>query len=159
MNPCPHCRADNYDDAKICRECGTELPTATKPELPAPPKQSASHSENEFISRSEKWGYWFTAWGGVVLIAFLLDPHYILTAPFFPIGLAALLPNGEGRAIRAWMSFGFIIGWALYILLSLAMFKTRKRNGFFVIYMIFCILLLLNLAGCYRTFSAVSHIQ
>jgi hypothetical protein len=159
MNPCPHCRANNFEDAKKCHDCGAELAIAKKPESAPAPNQSALKSEREFISRSEKWGYWFAAWGGVILIAFLLNPQYVLAAPFFPTGLFALLPNGEDWAIRAWMSFGFIMGWAFYFLLSLIMFKMKRRTMFFSIYVMFCIFLALNLVGCERVLNTASQIH
>jgi hypothetical protein len=159
VNPCPHCRTDNYASAEKCRECGAELGNAKKSVLTEPPNQNTSQSKNESISGPTKLGYWFAAWGCVVLIVLVSMPAYILAAPFFPLGLFALMPQGEEGGIEAMMTGGFIIGWAIYMLLSVIMFKTKNRGLFFFIYVMFCALLLLNLAGCYRTTEAASHIQ
>ncbi len=143
----------------MCHECGAELGTAEKLDLLAPQNQNVPQFDSQSISGPAKLGYWFAAWGGVVLIVLVTGPEYILAAPFFPVGLFALMPQGEEEGIKAWMTGGFIIGWAFYMLLSIVMFKTKRRSLFFAIYVIFCALLVLNLGGCYRTMKAASHIQ
>jgi hypothetical protein len=159
MKVCPQCRADNYNDTKSCHACGAELGMLKEVELTSLKDRPASQADNKFISGPAKVGYWFAAWGCVLLIVLLTSPTYILAAPFFPIGLFALLPQGAEGGVKAWMTGSFIVGWAFYILLSIVMFKIKGRNLFFVIYVIFCGLLVLNLGGCYRTTEAASHIQ
>lgn len=106
-----------------------------------------------------KLGYWLAAWGATILIAFLINPQSIRTAIFFPIGLLALLPNGEHMAIFAGIVGGWIVGWIFYIVLSVVLFCAKKSNHFFLIYIIFCILLALNVAGCQEVSQAVSKIE
>jgi hypothetical protein len=159
MKTCSHCQADNGDDATMCCKCGKEFSIAKKLELRTPPEQNSSESDGESISGPAKLGYWFAAWGCVILIVLVAMPAYLLAAPFFPVGLFALIPQGDEGGIEAMMTGGFIIGWAIYMLLSVIMFKTKNRGLFFFIYVMFCALLLLNLAGCYRTTEAASHIQ
>jgi len=83
----------------------------------------------------------------VVIVTLAIDPHYLVTAPLFPIGLAGLLPNGHLFIVQA-----LFPGWLIYIILSLALFRTRTCNGFLIIFLVLCLLLILNLAGCQHEF-------
>lgn len=102
---------------------------------------------------------WFGAWGIVILITLAMNPASIITAPLFPMGLFALFPNGDDKAIVAWGTGGFIVGWLFYVLLSIVMFTTNRKGIFFLLYIIFCILLALNVGGCQRVLKDVSHIH
>jgi len=166
MKTCRYCGRENPDEAVRCQECGTAYYFEKQDEHPAelkPLEQLASLFEffGQPISERAKWGLYYAAWGGVILAALAMNPADVLTAPCFPIGLLAVLPNGEEKAITAWM-FGPIsigIGWAFYLLLSFLIGRTRKRAAFFAVYIVFCILLALNVVGCRRTLEAVSRIH
>jgi len=58
---------------------------------------------NNLLSTRERWHFWFGAWAVVALVSMLPHPSQILFAPFFPVGLLALLPHGEDKAIEGWM--------------------------------------------------------
>jgi biotin transporter BioY len=77
----------------------------------------------------------------------------------FPIGLFAFLANGTQNAFWAWATGGFIIGWVLYAVLSGLLFNAKNKRVFIAIYIIFCILLALNVGGCVKVLGDTSHIQ
>jgi hypothetical protein len=145
MKICPHCGRENQDEITCCQECGKKTETG--------------NFEDKSISISVKRSFWFGAWGMVILATLATNPASIVTAPLFPVGLFALFPNGDNKAIVAWGTGGFVIGWVFYTLLSIVMFITKKRGIFFLLYIIFCILLALNIAGCQRILKGVSNIQ
>jgi hypothetical protein len=116
--------------------------------------------EGEFISTSKKCWFWFAAWGVVVLLTAAANPAYLPGAPFFPIGLLALLPNGGEKAITGWMlQFPVLLGWLFYIAFSAVMLRIRRPKTFFGVYVVFCIVLALNLVGCHRTIETASQIH
>jgi hypothetical protein len=157
MKTCPHCKRDNDDEAENCRECGAELGIPGKATVTQ--DQNIPKSDDEFFSKRAKLSFWFAAWGGVVLIVLAINPAYIRAAPVFPVGLFAFISNGTQNAFWAWASGAFIIGWALYAVLSAIMFKAKSKHVFIATYLIFCILLLLNIGGCQRVLEDASHIQ
>ena len=106
-----------------------------------------------------KWRFWLGAWCLVAIATLVTNPGYILTVPFFPIGLLVWLPHGEERAIEGWMVGAWIVGWIFYILLSVVLFRAKKTGVFFIIYAIFCVLLALNVIGCQRVIQAASGIH
>jgi hypothetical protein len=148
MKVCPSCCLTNDDDAECCKECGAKL-------LPR------SANSNDSISTSTKWCFWLGAWGIVILasIAVTGTPRCILATPMFPIGLLFWLPNGENKAIEGWMTGAWVIGWLFYFLLSVVMFRIKKSGIFFIIYFIFCILLVFNVVGCQRVIQVASGIH
>ena len=113
---------------------------------------------SEPISTRAKLGYWFVAWAGVALVTLLINPSAIKAAPFFPAGLLGLFGNEE-NGIIAWMLGAWVLGWGLYIVLTISMFRETKRDAFFRTYLMLCVLLALNVAGCQRTLSAVSGLH
>ena len=157
MKSCPHCKRDNDETAGNCRECGAELGTPEK--ATAPQTQDIPKSNDESFSKRTKLLFWLGAWGGVVLATLAINPAYLRATAMFPIGLFAFLANGTQNAFWAWATGGFIIGWVIYVVLSAMMFNAKNKRGFIVIYVIFCILLALNVGGCQRVFEDASHIQ
>lgn len=146
------------DEAEACHECGTKFPVYTEPNsLPSQDQNQLKFSAP--LSTAIKWRYLLGACSFVILICLATNPQSILAAPFFPIGLIACLPNGEEKAIAGWMRGAWIIGWVVYALLFIAMFQVKKRGVFFLIFIIFCILLLLNISGCQRITEAASGIH
>lgn len=88
------------------------------------------------------------------------NPSHLLLVPFFPLGLVALLPNGEQKAVDAWMlQIPILAGWTFYAAYSFIMLRQRRATIFFVFYIVFCIVLVLNVGGCQRTMEAVSKIE
>jgi hypothetical protein len=55
-------------------------------------------------------------WAVVVVAMVSRGRPAIFSAPSFPIGLIALLPQGEQKAIMAWMlGYPALMGWTFYI--------------------------------------------
>jgi hypothetical protein len=148
----------NSDEAEVCHECGTKFSVWKEPDqLPFQDRNEPKFSDP--LSASVKLRFFLGAWGFVILVCLVTNPQSILAAPFFPVGLIACLPNGEDKAIAGWMNGAWIIGWVIYALLSVTMFQVKKRGLFFLIFGIFCILLLLNISGCNRVMNAASQIH
>lgn len=114
--------------------------------------------EKEPLSIGTKSGYWFAAWAGVALVTLLFNPSAMAAALFFPAGLFGLFGNEES-GIVAWMMGAWALGWVLYVVLTISMLRATKRSAFFQTYIVFCILLALNVAGCHRIISAASGIH
>src|SRR6266852_6175352 len=107
---------------------------------------------HELVSTRNKWQLWFGAWAIVAFAGMVPHPSQVLLAPLFPIGLLALLPHGDEKAITAWMmGFPCLLGWTVYAVLSAILFRIRKKDAFFLFYALFCIILALNMVGCKKT--------
>jgi hypothetical protein len=156
MKICGWCGGRNPDEATECSECGTPVKQGGE----ALPAQDFREWFNRPASARLKCYLWYATWGGVILVTLAIKPASILTAPCFPVGLLALLPNGDSKAILAAMTvIPILVGWALYVLLSVLMARTRRRGSFLLLYLAFCLLLALNLVGCQRALEAASQIQ
>jgi hypothetical protein len=109
-----------------------------------------------------KWWLYFIAWGIGLFAATYDDPSHILAAPFFPIGLIALLPNGAQKAIiAAWLAAPAVaaVGWMLYAGVTVLIGRAKKGYAFLLVYALLCILLAFNVVGCHRTWEAAAGIR
>ena len=155
MITCGYCGRRHPDEALECSECETSL--TQRGEFQS--GQDFAQWFNQPASTRLKCYLWYGAWAGVILVTLAIKPAYLLTAPCFPAGLLALLPSGDSSAIVAGMMVvPMVVGWALYALLSVVMHRTRKR-GLFLLDVVFCMLVALNLVGCQRASEAASQIQ
>ena len=95
------------------------------------------------ISFSQRWKLWLIAWATALVAAGAPNPGLILYVWLFPLGLM--------KAI-GWEQSGkdndYILGWLPYIALTIAAMYSRPRVLYFTIYVVLCILLLLNVVGC-----------
>ena len=103
------------------------------------------------ISKRLRVTLWLIAWVLVVIgIASFtpqLIPVILLYFFLFPMGLAA--PIGASDWDSSVATFGtLIVGWSLYIALSVFGLKQQRRVRYFWIYVILIALLVLNAAGC-----------
>jgi len=109
-----------------------------------------------------KWSLYCIAWGIALFAATYDNPSHILAAPVFPVGLVALLPNGEQKAIvAAWLVAPAVavVGWTIYGALTLAIRSSRRAYTFLLLYAFFCALLVFNVVGCHRTWEAAGGIH
>jgi hypothetical protein len=148
MKSCPNCSRENDDDAAQCAGCGMKFEI-----------EQSSPKFSDPMPRAHKWQLWLGAWGLVAIATLVIHPAYLLAVPFFPVGLLDWLPHGEEKAIEGWMIGAWVIGWMLYVFLSAAMFASKRMGIFFIIYVIFCVLLALNVVGCQRVMQAASGIH
>jgi len=90
-------------------------------------------------------------------------PDDLLTAPGFPVGLLGVLflIGAEQATVAGWFGgLGAVVaGWFLYAFLSVTMMRTKKTWVFSMIYVGFCVLLALNLAGCRKIMETVAGIH
>jgi zinc-ribbon domain len=128
MKICGYCGRQNPDEAVQCSECGTAL--EYRQEASSVPRFKEWF--NQPVSTALRRYLWCAAWGGVVLTTLAIKPADVFIAPWFPVGLIAIFPNGPAMAIGAWMLvFPVIAGWAFYFLLYFLMRLARKRGVFF----------------------------
>jgi len=91
------------------------------------------------------------------LIALLAcNPRYILVLFAFPIGLMEhIKPFLEENQEVLYLS----LGWILYIILSGVLVAIKKEAAFWMIYIIFVVLLILNVQGCHQVQEGLSQIH
>jgi len=89
----------------------------------------------------------------------MLHPASLLSAPLFPVGLLIWLPNGEDKAVTGLMIGAWMIGWLFYLILTIFVFAAKRMSVFIIVYVIFCLSLILNIVGCEKTMEAVSQIH
>lgn len=147
MKICPNCKFAN-DDFEVCHQCGITFE-----------KWKDSKLEAKSFSFLAKGCCWLAAWILVILAVLKIDPNYLRTALFFPIGFFALLPNSDNAVAIAFTTLGWSIGWVLYFALSVAMFLTKKKSVFIIIFTIFCVLLAINVVGCQHVLKNDAPIQ
>jgi hypothetical protein len=166
MKACQNCDRINSDEVEICYHCGTKFRVWEPPEPLTSQDQDKPKSETGLddkpVSFRRRCFLWLTAWGFVALAVCAINPEYLRAIFFFPIGLFGLF-GGDEKAVEtsftACATGAFIFGWLLYAALSVAIFTVGKRKTFTAIYIIFCILLALNVGGCQRVLESMSHIQ
>jgi hypothetical protein len=148
MKSCPNCSRENGGEAEQCEGCGTKFEG-----------ERGSPKFGDPMPMPHKWQFWLGAWCLVAIATLVIHPAYILAVPFFPVGLLDWLPHGEEKAIEGWMIGAWVVGWMIYVFLSMAMFAAKRTGIFFIIYVIFCVLLVLNVVGCQRVMQAASGIH
>ncbi len=147
MKSCPNCARENNDEAAQCAGCGMKLEAERSPKFGDP------------MPRAHKWQLWLGAWSLAAVAMLVIHPAYLLAVPFFPVGLLDWLPHGEEKTIKGWMIGAWAVGWMLYVFLSAAMFTSKRTGIFFIIYVIFCVLLALNVIGCQHVMQSASGIH
>jgi hypothetical protein len=106
---------------------------------------------NETISIPEKLGRWALAWGIAAALS-AYPPQVLIFFWLFPVGMFEFLlpPNDYQRSISFNISSLLIIGWIIYGLLTIIAFCQNQRSHFRIVFMILCVLLAMNVAGCYH---------
>jgi len=84
-------------------------------------------------------------------------------APIFPVGLFTFVLT-EQQGIKFFMagSFGVfpsLVGWVIYALLFICMWRTKRERTLFLLYAVFCVLLVLNIAGCNNLLKSAAEIH
>lgn len=83
-------------------------------------------------------------------------PGSIAMIQYFPAGILGLFQEKD-KSFETTLSLlgsgAFIMGWAIYIFLSVLILGATKRSVFTVAYLILCFLLALNVGGCQRVLS------
>ena len=108
---------------------------------------SARGPEATPVSRERRVSLWLIAWGLAALAT--VAPTFGLLSFFwlFPMGLAA--PFGASSwTSRVATNVTVIVGWCLYLALSVYGLRQRQRARYVVAYGVLIGLLILNAAGC-----------
>lgn len=157
MKKCEYCNRESGDDALQCQECGTAFDSKDDACQLAGPWEILQRQTPKRL----KWTLCLAAWGVVLIATLVANPVYVLTAPLFPLGLIAVLPHGEEKAIFAFMMGlpAIAIGWAIYATLGMGIASTKRNWAFIVLFTVLCMTLALNVAGCQRTLHAVEEIH
>ena len=107
-----------------------------------------------------KLGLYFGAWA-VLIFQLLRDkPEQLLKAPGFPIGLLAGLP-AQTAIVVAWFGGWLvaIVGWTIYGVLTNVILRARRMPVFAITYVVFCVLLALNMVGCNKMIEIAAGIH
>lgn len=107
-----------------------------------------SNDHQSFITTeipfSRRWKLLLIAWGIGLVASGFPNPDSISIIWFFPLGLIKVVGWEGGHPND------FIVGWVLYLALTVVALVSRPRVLYFTFYIILCILLLLNIAGCHQ---------
>jgi hypothetical protein len=104
------------------------------------------------ISLRRRIWFWIGAWGIATVATVGLSPGLLLFAWLFPVGLLNFAPAGWDSSPPSDPSAGvdsmIVLGWLLYIALTIVGLSQSRRTRYFVIFGILCVLLALNVVGC-----------
>ena len=133
MKKCQYCGCENPDETESCSACG---------------KTHSNEYSEASIPAAARWLLWLFAWGGVILVTILNDPQNLRLFLGFPVGFFGLFP-AEQSILFTMVGGLFLVmgGWIVYIMLSVRILRS-KSAAFWIYYVIFCILLALNVGGC-----------
>jgi hypothetical protein len=108
--------------------------------------------QNE-ISRNRRYNLLCIPWTAAVVLTF---PGVFMFPQFFPAGFFRFLGVKEADAIaRSWV----VLGWMIYLGLTIAACLSRRRISYFIVYSVLCVLIALNIAGCRAFLSDFRGVQ
>ncbi len=105
-----------------------------------------------FSGKFNKW-VWFGTFGFALLL--LVDG--LIFFPLFPFGLFTVFGVGVGSRLSVLLMT--VLGWGVYALLTFLAYTARKRFRYFLLYGIFCLVLILNVTGCRQVLSGLSFLN
>ena len=107
-------------------------------------------NEHSTLSFRLKWGLWY---GAYLVAGLCISPGLIVFFWFLPAGLIEVFSPGSFKGgTTDHTSRLLVLGWLPYVALTLAAYLTHRRNRFFIIYAVFCALLVFNVVGCRSMF-------
>jgi hypothetical protein len=142
MKQCVYCGRENEDEATTCKECWGKLETANDD-----PKSGGSELRARSPKRRSKVRFIVAAFTVAMLAMFPLvgllsfQPLLILAVPS---GLRAFFEPADVN----WKNT--TTGWLLYAAEITALMLTRRRAWFVALYIVLCLMLAANVAGCYQ---------
>ncbi len=96
------------------------------------------------IPFQRRFKLWQIAFGLALLVTGIRSPILILYFWAFPLGLVHVL-RGSGNS-----SESLLVSWIIYGVLSICLWVCRPKTIFLILYVLFCLLLAVNVAGCYQ---------
>jgi hypothetical protein len=143
MKICKHCNCINFNKALKCRCCETEF---SKDDPIVKPQTS--------ILLRKKIIFWLAAWITTAIAMTIGSWNCWLMFWDFPFFTPfAFLVAQFQHAVS--FSMVIISGWLYYVVITIWGFYQKQRRSFFIVFVILCISLLLNIAGC----QSVLHMQ
>ena len=82
---------------------------------------------------------------GVSIVLLVFSPFFL---PIFPMGLIEFVSANFDRENSFIMNFSLFIGWFPYITIFLLGIFAKNRRAFNIIYLVFVMLLIMNIIGC-----------
>jgi hypothetical protein len=110
--------------------------------------ESRERSTQPHLAFGRRLTIWLLAWVSALVGAGLAigSPLAIDLAPWFPLGLFTLAGARPGAAAR-WL---VAAGWLLYVGVAAVVLLAKRPRTFRAALVVFCILLALNIVGCYK---------
>lgn len=149
MKCCGYCGRENMDEAAACCECGTSfLPPSDQPtRLPEGWTQPAP-------SKRSKLNLLGAAWS-IASLAMLPLGMYL---PYVGLRLLYAFPSGLWCFSKYEASSRDVaLGWATYTALMTAVMLARKRWLFILFYVALCVMLAVNVPGCYKVVNTIGR--
>lgn len=166
MITCSYCGRENSDEAEHCSECGTPLrndPASTSGGLKGIPNHESSFPEpaQHQVSLWLKWLLWLLAWGSLAIFTALEHPEDFKGILGFPFGFCGLLPIDATTGFYILLALPVVVvcGWLLYLKLTVAIHKAKTLERFLLLYVLLCLLLAINAAGCRRLITIGASIH
>ena len=116
------------------------------------PSASVTQQSYDVPSRERIWAP-LIAWSIALLIPFLMFPLSISGFFLFPLGLKEL------SNLSATDDLVILLGWSIYILLNALLLIFHKKELYYTIYVVLCLLLLCNAYGCARMNPTMSDLR
>ena len=110
-------------------------------------------ADSSFIPFGARCRFLMWAWGIAAFATVLVEIPLLLFFPWFPLGLVCLFYNkdndGHSHLFMA-------VGWFFYTFITVSAMMTKRRQFYFLIYGLLCLLLILNVIGCHQI---LRHVQ
>jgi hypothetical protein len=146
VKKCPQCGREYSGGITVCPIDNQELVSFFPPIEPLTTREQAEPSVTPAphweLSRDERYRHLAIAWG-IAFVVFAINHQRDLLAAilYFPLPAYILLdlgglPSGPVSAAG--------LGWIVYVSLSWLLLLVRKRFVYFGLYLVLCLLLLLN---------------
>ena len=148
MKVCPSCRLSNDDAVECCRECGAKLSFTSSEDIDVANENAGALVPSRDFRVRLIYGAWIIA--AIFMSPLLFTSGFIalIFAPNFPIGLFAFFGGANN-------SFNFLVGWALYCGIVTILVFARKQGVFIFFYVVLCVLLVMDVVGCYKAISTI----
>jgi len=155
MKICAKCHATNDDDEACCAECGHASFENSPQDIPRPflPFILFGYSlgKNEVIPFHQRCvcclGSWVVAVAGMAMVGGGLNRVLLMSPILTPAGVLVVLACSTLN-FEPSFSAAAIAGWLYYLILTVASLRAKGRRIFVLLFVILCVSMLLNIAGC-----------
>jgi hypothetical protein len=156
MKICANCHIANEDDESCCTECGHTSFENSAQVLAGQPQPfflfGYSLGRKEEIHFHQRCLCCCLAWAAAIPAMAIVARgfnSYLLMSPFItPAGVLVIFLCNSTLDSELTLIAGAIAGWAYYVILTAASLCAKRRRIFVLVFVILCVSLLLNIAGC-----------